>query len=512
MKLKRPSFRPKTLYAAILAAVCLFSVSSSSNTSFAQNLPTLGDTEREDLSPSLERKLGEQIMQSVRRDPDYMDDGPVAEYLNKLGNLMLETRPDARGETMFDFQFFVVRDPVLNAFALPGGFIGFHSGLILASQTESELASVMGHEIGHVAQRHIARMIGSQRLDYLIPLASVILAALAAKSSPDAAMALVVGGQGVALQRQLTFSREAEREADRIGFQILRDAGFDTAGMVSFFGRLQVATRNYNDNAPPFLRSHPLTSERMADIQSRMVDQRYKQHLDSLEFLLTKARVRVLQNDTTQGYIDAATFFDTQLKADQKDEKLAAQYGLAFIAYKQKEFSKAASLLASLIKQIEQSPTQKTALNKTSMFVSLDIDIKIANKQADAAVKAAEAAMQQFPLSRGLAYQYVDALLAADKEEDAARFLRDQAQLYRQDIKVQNLLGKVYAEQGKQALQHIALAEGYALEGSLAPALQQLDIARRSPDAQYYEQSVIDAREREWQEKHKQELKDEKKR
>lgn len=250
----------------------------------------------------------------------------------------------------------------------------------------------------------------------------------------------------------------------------------------------------------------------MADIQSRMVDQRYKQHLDSLEFLLTKARVRVLQNDTTQGYIDAATFFDTQLKADQKDEKLAAQYGLAFIAYKQKEFSKAASLLASLIKQIEQSPTQKTALNKTSMFVSLDIDIKIANKQADAAVKAAEAAMQQFPLSRGLAYQYVDALLAADKEEDAARFLRDQAQLYRQDIKVQNLLGKVYAEQGKQALQHIALAEGYALEGSLAPALQQLDIARRSPDAQYYEQSVIDAREREWQEKHKQELKDEKKR
>jgi predicted Zn-dependent protease len=142
----------------------------------------------------------------------------------------------------------------------------------------------MGHEIGHVAQRHIARMLSSQKYDALIPLAALALAVLASRSSPDAAIALAAGGQGLAIQKQLNFSREAEREADRIGFQILRDSGFDANGMVSFFGRLQASTRNYNDNVPAYLRSHPLTSERIADIQTRVLDQRYKQIPDSLDF------------------------------------------------------------------------------------------------------------------------------------------------------------------------------------------------------------------------------------
>src|SRR5690606_22019598 len=160
-------------------------------------------------------------------------------------------------------------DPVLNAFALPGGFIGVHSGLILAAQSESELASVMAHEIGHVAQRHIARMIGKQKQDALIPLASLLLGALAATASPDAGMAVIAGGQGLAVQRQLNFSRDAEREADRVGLDIMRDAGFETAGMINFFGRLQKASRGYNDSAPAYLRTHPLTTERIADIEAR---------------------------------------------------------------------------------------------------------------------------------------------------------------------------------------------------------------------------------------------------
>ena len=169
-----------------------------------QKLPTLGDTARADLSPIMERKLGEQVMTSVRRDPDFLNDGPTSEYLTKLGNSLLDKRPDARGEERYEFEFFAVRDPVLNAFAFPGGFVGFHSGLLLAAQSESELASVMGHEIGHVSQRHIARMIGQQKQDVLIPLAAILLAALAAKSSPDAAMAMVMGGQGLTIQRQLS--------------------------------------------------------------------------------------------------------------------------------------------------------------------------------------------------------------------------------------------------------------------------------------------------------------------
>ena len=228
---------------------------SLSGEAIAQNLPVLGDTAREELSPLMERRLGEQIMYIVRRDSDYIDDWAVSEYLNRLGSKMLDARPDARGEANFNFDFFAVRDPVLNAFAFPGGFIGFHSGLILSAQSESELASVMGHEIGHVAQRHIARMLAAQKYDAFIPIAALALAVLAARSSPDAAIAVATGGQGLAIQKQLNFSRDAEREADRIGFLILRDAGFDTNGMVSFFGRLQNSMRNYSDNAPAFLRS-----------------------------------------------------------------------------------------------------------------------------------------------------------------------------------------------------------------------------------------------------------------
>src|SRR5690606_26973355 len=202
-----------------------------------------------ELSPVMERKLGEQVMRQIRRNRDYLDDMPVQEYLNNIGNDLLSVRPEARGEAQYDYFFFAVRDPVLNAFALPGGFIGVHSGLVLAAQSEWELASVMAHEIGHVAQRHIARMLGKQRQDMLIPLAGMLLGALAASASPDAGMAMMMGSQGLAVQRQLNFSREAEREADRIGLDILREAGYETNGMINFFGRLQQAARGYTDTA-----------------------------------------------------------------------------------------------------------------------------------------------------------------------------------------------------------------------------------------------------------------------
>lgn len=512
VKSNLPLLQIKFLRLLIAASLATPAALLPTPSSHAQNLPTLGDTAREDLSPFMERKLGEQIMLSVRRDPDFIDDGPTSEYLNRLGNIMLEKRPDARGEAVGDFEFFAVRDPVLNAFAFPGGFIGFHSGLILSAQTESELASVMGHEIGHVSQRHIARMIGSQKLDVLIPLASLLIGALAARSSPDAAMAVIMGGQGVALQRQINFTREAEREADRVGFQILRDAGFDTSGMLSFFGRLQGAGRNYTDTAPDYLRSHPLTSERMADIQGRLHDQRYKQHVDGLDFYLIRARVRVLQDSSIQGLMDAGDFFEAQAKNDQLESVVSAKYGLAFVAYKRRDYAKAQALLEQVVAQVERSASHKAMLKQTSAFASLAIDIALANKDYASALRQSLTAMQQLPLSRGLVYQHAEILLRADRAGDAALFLREQLSLYRHEVTLQNLLAKAYEAQGKQALQHIALAEAYAIEGALPAALQQLEIARRDPNLQYFDLSVIDAREREWKEKHREESLEDKKR
>ncbi len=489
---------------AALFIVCAVGVPLRPAVGAEHGLPLLGDAAGGELSPVMERKLGEEIMHDIRRDPDYLNDAPLLEYLNNFGGSLVAARPDVRGEAAYDYFFFGVRDPMINAFALPGGFIGVHSGLILAAQTESQLASVLAHEIGHVAQRHIARMIGNQKQDALLPLASVLAAALAARSSPDAAAGIMMGGTGLALQRQLNFSRDAEREADRVGLQILRDGGYDTTGMVAFFARMQNATRNYSDRVPPYLLSHPLTSERIADIEARIRGQRYKQRADSLDFYLIRARVRVLQDGSVQGLRDATSTFDNQLLQKTPMDVAAANYGLAVVALKQGKHEQAQNLL-------QQARKALPANSQSPILASFAIDIKLAARQPEQALTLADAARQQFPLSRGIARQYGQALIDAGRADEATRYLRDQAQLYRQEPELQNLLAQSYAAQGKRALQHLALAEAYALSGSVPSALEQLKIARSAPDGTFYEQAVVDARERELQAQWREQLEQSKK-
>lgn len=466
----------------------------------AQSLPSLGDVNREELSPAVERRLGEQIMRDIRRNRDFIDDAPIQDYLNNLGNNLAATRPDLTGEVEYGYQFFAVRDSMLNAFALPGGFIGVYSGLLLAAQTESELASVLAHEIGHVSQRHLARMLGKQRQDLLIPLASAVLAALAAQSSPDASAALLLGGQGAAMQRQLNFSRDAEREADRVGLEILRESGFETTSMVSFFGRVQNATRAYTDAAPAYLRSHPLTTERMADIQARTRNMPRKLRTDSLDFQLVKSRSRVLQSPTARGLSDVHSVFNEQVR--QKDARVVAggQYGLAMIALMQGLHDKAS-------KHLHESQSAAGAVAESApMLVGLEIDILLAANQANKAVERAQEARNKFSGSRALARLYADALMAAGRYDQAVSYLRDQTQMYRDESQLQQQLARAYAGQGKQALQHLALAEAYALQGALPAALDQINIARGAQDATYYELAVIDAREREFKARRLEEL------
>jgi predicted Zn-dependent protease len=511
--------RLATLAAAL--ACMLPAAAGVAQTAPPNSLPTLGDSARGDLSPIMERKLGEAVMNSIRRNVDYLDDDPILEYLNDFGSALVAAAPGARGETNADFFFFAVRDPMLNAFAMPGGFIGVHSALLLAAQTESELASVLSHEIGHVAQRHIARMIGQQKQDMLIPLAGMLLAALASKASGDAAIGVMMGSQGLAVQRQLNFSRDAEREADRVGFQIMGAGGFDTTGMVAFFQRLQSANRLYaSDLVPASLLSHPLTSERISDIQARIREMPQRQRIDGLEFHLVRARARVLQDETSKGRNETQQAFESQLTQQSRQQQAGAQYGLAFLALKRGKLAEAQTWLdkaRSTMKPVQGAvfSTGQATSDGAAMFAALALDIKLAPGQPDAvvaqALKEAKEAHDKFPLSRGIARQYADAMIANKKLDDAARFLREQAQQYRSEPKLHDLLAKTYAAQGKLALQHIALAESYALGGSLPAAIEQLNIARKAGDASFYDMAVIDARERELQARHREEMKDAKK-
>jgi beta-barrel assembly-enhancing protease len=484
---------------AVLPLALLVCLSLPFAPAHAQNLPSLGDTEREGLSPLMERKLGEQIMRDIRSDKDYLDDAPLLEYLHDFGGKLVAARPEVRGEANYDFFFFAVRDPVLNAFALPGGFIGVHSGLIMAAQSESELASVLAHEIGHVAQRHIARMLRQDKGNTLIQLAAMVLGALTMQASPDAGMGVMMGGVGVAMQRHLSFSRSAEREADRIGLQILREGGFDTSGMVVFFGRLQTASRSYSDVLPPYLLTHPLTTERIADIQARIQNDRYRQRLDNPDYQLIRARVRVLQSKSTQDLRDAQIFFQNQLAQNSKAVNAAARYGMALVALRQNRFDAAQALLTDARSAAAPAPP-------SVLFAGLGVEIGLAARNPAEALRLADVARRDFPLSRAIARQYGSALIADRKYADAVDYLRDQAQLYRDDAEVQNLLAQAYSGQGKLTLQHLALAESYALSGSVPAAIDQLTLARRAPDATFYDQSLIDAREREWKARFKDEM------
>jgi predicted Zn-dependent protease len=483
------------------------------------SLPTLGDSAREDLSPVLERKLGEEIMRDVRRDRDFLDDDAILEYLNNFGSGLVANYPGARGETGADFYFFAVRDPMLNAFALPGGFIAVHSALLIAAQTESELASVLSHEIGHVTQRHIARMIGQQKQDALMPLAAIILAALASKAGPDAAIGVFMGGQGLQIQRQLNFTREAEREADRVGFQIMGAAGYDTSGMVSFFQRMQAATKVYSDRTPPWLMSHPLTEERISDIRARIREMPYRQRIDGLEFHLVRARARVLQDESAQGRTEAQTAFESQMKLQSRQQQAGAEYGLAFLSLKRGELAKAADWLAKARATMKPTTgavfsTGQSASDGAALFAGLSLEIKLAPGQpaslAPQTVKEAEQAHQQYPLSRGIARQYAQAMIASGKLEQATLFLREQVRQYREEPKLYDLLAQAYAAQGKLTLQHIALAESYVLSGAVPAAVDQLGIARKAPDASFYDLALIDARERELQTRQREDKKEKK--
>jgi predicted Zn-dependent protease len=239
------------------------------------NLPALGDAS-DDFGVGAERRLGDRIMREVRRDPAYLDDPQLGEYLQTLWQPLVaaarrkgEITPDL--DARLAWEAFLVRDRSVNAFALPGGFVGVHLGLIALTQSRDELASVLAHELTHVTQRHIARGFANSRRQSLIAVAGMILGLLAASraNSGDAASAAIAGSQAVAIQGELNFSRDMEREADRIGFALMSEAGFSPAGMAMMFERLGAASRLNDSGGFPYLRTHPLTVERIGEARAR---------------------------------------------------------------------------------------------------------------------------------------------------------------------------------------------------------------------------------------------------
>lgn len=472
-------------------------------------LPDMGDPSTAALSPEMERRLGDRVMREIRRDPDYVPDPLLSDYLNEIGYKLIEAarRQHVAGSTSASsFQLFAVRDPAINAFALPGGYVGVNTGTLVATDSESELASVLGHEIGHVLQRHIARGIDKQGESMWIALASILLAGLAATKSGDAAQALAVGGQAAAVSHQLSFSRSAEREADRVGFTLLTGAGYDPDGMPDFFRRLQRVT-NIADTGviPGYARTHPLTGERIADMADRARGLPHPRQPRRPEFGFAKARARVLQETSNSAYIDVRNAMQSQLTSapDAPVEKRAALwYGIAFANQRVGKLDEAEQALLEARRLYGNIP------GITSGSPDLDvtaIELARAHNRVPEALTLSRAALKAYPLSRAVAITYAQTLLASGRQEEVIPYLREKA---REDITQPiwwDMLARAYADKGKRVEQHRALAEKYAREGAWGEAVQQLKLARDAGDADFYTLSEVDARLHQMERQYKEE-------
>ncbi len=484
---------------------CLIIVLSTwfSTISFAHELPELGDVSQASITPHQERQLGMRIMRQVRADPSYMDDPEIASYLSNLGHKLIANSSEASANQLFEF--FAIDNPAINAFALPGGFMGFNSGLIIAAQSESELAAVMSHEIAHVTQKHLARMIAAQKYDLVKQLAALAVAIVASRADAQASQAVLVASQASMIQSKLDFTRNHEKEADRIGLSILLDAGFDPQGMAAFFERLQRAGRFHENGAPSYLRTHPITYERIADIQNRTRELPYRQVPDSIDFLLVRAKLRALQGNAP----DTVRQFKTRLAEKRYNNEAVERYGYIHALLRAKKYKQANAELALLYHVLHNDSSIPVLTNhqlgKTvriesksiiagAMIETLSARVKLTHGDTTDAYNAYKTALKIYPQYRALIHGYAQALIENKQIDTALEFITQKLQLVQSDPQLFSLQAQCYELLGDKMLKHRALAESYLLKGHYAGAVDQLKTALQNSNGNFYQLSSVEAR------------------
>lgn len=347
---------------------------------------------------------------------------------------------------------------------------------------------MLGHETAHVTQRHIARMLAAQKKTGMASLAAVAVAILAAGSSPELSQAAIIAAQAAPIQAQLSFSRDHEREADRIGLQIVQQSNYDVHAVPLFFERLQRASRLYEGGAPSYLRTHPLTFERIADIQNRTRDVAYRQVPDSLEFQLVRARLLALKGPPA----DVVATFTKQVEQKKHTNELAARYGLVVAILRADKLQASDLDLArahvdSLLKGAGDDP----------MILALAAKLEIRAGRIQSGLDTYRRALRSFPTRKSLMYGYAGALLDNGEYRAAVQFVGLSIDRVPEDPRLYELLARAHASLGEKLLQHAALAEASVLHGNLTAAIEQLRIAKLAGDGNFYDKSSVDARLRE---------------
>lgn len=450
-----------------------------------QGLPDLGDVSAATLSSQQEQTIGNRIMREIRVDPAFFDDPLVFEYINSIGSRLLAQADSPRPE----IDYFVVQDDSINAFALVGGHIGVHTGLFMLTQNESELAGVLAHETAHILQKHQARVLHGQSRSQWTSLGALALALIAARSggsqSGQVTEAAVSAAAALQIQNQIDYTREHEREADRVGLTLIDRAGYDSRGMQTFFERLLKANRlNEFKGAPSYLRTHPLTTERIADIQDRIDHLPAKMVPDSFEYRLARAKVRAANGSPSE----AVTLFRTMLADKTVVRPREDVYGLALALRRARELDEAWKTLQPL----------RTGPSIHPAFELLAGQLKSDMRNDDEAFAIYKGALNAYPRDRSLIYAYDDLLIQKGRAVESLADLEVRMQQVRDDPKLYELQARAFEASGKRLGQYRAQAEAYFRRGNLGAAVDQLEMAvKQTRGNDFYELSIAESRLRE---------------
>ena len=444
------------------------------------DLPDIGDSTGGILSPEFERRLGQAFLSQVRKQADIVSDPEVNNYIESIGYRLVSQSDNNEQQ----FTFFVINDPLINAFAAPGGIVGINSGVVMNARSESELAGVVAHEIAHVTQKHMARSVEMSKQMSIPTLAAMLGAILVATQNPEAGQAALMAVQGASAQARINFTRANEQEADRIGIQLLVRAGFDPHGMAGFFRRLQQNSR-FAAQAPEFLRTHPLTTRRIADAAARAAYYANEGgYQESVTFPLVRAKLIARSQKSAQ---DAVELFARRLAAAEPGADLDAdRYGYSIALTEDGQYSTAQ-------KQVQLLLTKEPE-NITYLLAAADIAVRQGNY--DEAFAIFSNAEQLYPDYRPLVLNYSNALLKAEQPHLARNKLREFGKFRPPDITYYDYLTRAEAEAGDEVESGIANAEYYFLTGETQVAIEQLRhvLRQQAPRPDYYQTERIKAR------------------
>ena len=440
------------------------------------NLPDIGSPADAILSKSEESRIGQAIMRSIRASGKLVEDPQITEYVNEIGHQVASYAND--GE--YSFTFFVVNDPNINAFALPGGYIGVHTGLLEATRSEDELAGVLGHEIAHVTQRHIARAVHANQRQSLLSTAIMLGAILAgaAGGSGDAMQGAIAVAQGTAVQQQINFTRSNEYEADRVGIAALADAGFDPNGMASFFEVISRDTRPVESRMPEFLRTHPVSSARIAEAQARARDYDVTPRVDTTNYGVAKARLFVARQSTAE---EAVSYVERKSYERQSDTE---RYGRA-VAY----------LRAG--RNDEANRIFEELANKDQKVIAYHIGLaqsQLALEQIDEARATFNRARELFPRNVPLVVHYAEALLQLGDAKLAHEILLDLLNNVQPTPEQVRLIARAAIDAGDAAEAHYYMAEYSLMIGDLVQGVHFLQQALAVPELQEIQRIRFEAR------------------